>query len=336
MKKAILWQKKGEFIQCQLCRHNCIIAEGKRGICGVRLNKKGVLYSTVWGKTTGIGIDPIEKKPLFHFYPASSVLSFGTIGCNFRCMFCQNYISSQAPKGGFNVRQEEISPKEIVELAKKYNCKTIAYTYNEPTIFAEYALDTMKLAKKNNIKNIFVSNGYFSKKTFELIRPYLDAVNIDLKSFNKDFYLKIVGAKLEGVLESLKLVAKTNTWLEVTTLLIPSKNDSDEEIKKIADFVKEELGAEVPLHFSAFFPVYKMIDLLPTPQKTLIRAKKIAEETGLKYVYVGNVDLDGGEDTICPNCKKIAIKRNRYLISENNVVDSKCKFCGEKIDGEFE
>ncbi|MCK5177014.1 MAG: AmmeMemoRadiSam system radical SAM enzyme, partial [Candidatus Aenigmarchaeota archaeon] len=266
----------------------------------------------------------------------SSVLSFGTIGCNFRCMFCQNYTSSQASKENFNVEQEEISPQEIVELAKKYNCKTIAYTYNEPTIFAEYALDTMKLAKKNNIKNIFVSNGYFSKKTFELIQPYLDAINIDLKSFSNDFYLTIVGAKLDGVLESLKLVAKTNTWLEVTTLLIPEKNDSDEEIKKIADFVKEELGAEVPLHFSAFFPVYKMTDILPTPQKTLLRAKKIAEETGLKYVYIGNVELDGGEDTICPKCKKTVIKRRRYLISQNDVVDSKCKFCGEKIDGKFD
>ncbi|MCK5040538.1 MAG: AmmeMemoRadiSam system radical SAM enzyme [Candidatus Aenigmarchaeota archaeon] len=335
MKKAILWEKKNSFIQCHLCRHNCMIPEGKTGICGVRLNKKGVLYSTVWGKTTGIGIDPIEKKPLFHFYPGTPVLSFGTIGCNFRCLFCQNYTSSQAPKEGFNVPQEDITPEEIIELAKKHDCQSIAYTYNEPTIFAEYALDCMKLAKKNNIKNIFVSNGYFSSETLELIKPYLDAINIDLKSFNKEFYSKIVGAKLDGVLDSLKLVAKTNIWLEVTTLIIPTKNDSPEEMKNIATFIRQELGAEVPFHISAFFPCYKMADIPPTNPETLIKAKQTALDTGLKYVYIGNTDTKDGENTICPNCKKTIIKRSRYLIEENNIVNSKCKFCGHVIDGRF-
>jgi len=313
-----------------------MIPEGKTGICGVRINKEGALYSKVWGKTTGIGIDPIEKKPLFHFYPGSSVLSFGTVGCNFRCMFCQNYTTSQAPREGRYIEQEDITPEEIIELAKKHDCQSIAYTYNEPTIFLEYALDCMKLAKKNNIKNIFVSNGYFSKQTLGLIEPYLDAVNIDLKSFNPEFYSKIVGAKLEGVLDSLKLVAKTKIWLEVTTLVIPGKNDSPEEMKSIASFVKEELGEDVPFHISAFFPCYKMADVPSTSAETLVKAKKIAIDEGLKYVYVGNIDIERAEDTICPRCKKTVIKRSRYLIEENNVIGSKCRFCGEKINGVFE
>ena len=335
MKKAILWEKKDKYIQCMLCRHNCFICEENTGICGVRINKKGILYSSVYGKTTGIGIDPVEKKPLFHFYPGTSVLSFGTIGCNFKCMFCQNYIYSQAPREGRYIKEENIMPEEIIDMAKRYDCKLIAYTYNEPTIFLEYALDCMKIAKKNNIKNIFISNGYFSKQTIKLIEPYLDAVNIDLKSFNPEFYSKIVGANIEGVLDSLQIIAKTKIWLEVTTLIIPGKNDSEKEMKDIAKFIKDKLGAEVPFHISAFFPCYKMTDIPPTTAKALIKAKKIAINEGLKYVYIGNIDVKGGEDTICPECKKTIIKRDRYLIEENNIVESKCKFCNKKINGVF-
>jgi len=333
MKKAILWEKKDNYIQCHLCRHNCIIADGKVGICGVRINKKGILYSKIWGKTTGIGIDKIEKKPLFHFLPGASALSFGTIGCNFHCNFCQNYTSSQSLKEDFDIAQQNITPSEIIKSAKKNNCKIIAYTYNEPTIFLEFALECMKKARTNNIKNVFVSNGYFSKNAFDLFAPHLDAINIDLKSFNEEFYKKIIGAKLQGVLESLKLIAKSKIWLEVTTLVIPAKNDSNEELKQIASFIYNELGCSVPFHISRFFPAYKMYDIVPTTAETLLNAKKIAEACGLKYVYIGNIDLKNTEDTICPNCKKILVKRQIYEILKNNIIDSKCVFCGEKISG---
>lgn len=292
MKKALFFEQLDRNrVKCQLCNHFCIINNGNTGICGVRKNIDGILYSLNYGKIIAENIDPIEKKPLYHFLPKTKTYSIAAIGCNFKCKNCQNADISQASnlKNDDTVPGIETSPQDIIKRALDNNCQSIAYTYTEPTIFYEFALETMKLAKKANLKNIWVSNGYFSQEVIQQASKYLDAINIDLKFFKEKSYQEICGAKLEPVLENLKIIKKLNIWLEVTTLIIPTINDSDKELKQIAEFIKKELREDVPWHVSAFYHTYKMLDILPTPKETILRAVDIGKKVGLKNVYPGNI-----------------------------------------------
>jgi pyruvate formate lyase activating enzyme len=332
LKEAMFYEKlEGNAVHCYLCSHHCRISEGKRGICSVRENINGTLYTLVYGKLIASAVDPIEKKPLFHFLPGSRAYSVATVGCNFRCLNCQNYDISQMPKPQRQVPGEHVTPEEVVEAAKLYKCESIAYTYNEPTIFFEYAYDIAKLAKKEGIKNVFVSNGYTTQEALRVIAPYLDANNIDLKSFSDDFYRKVCGARLEPVLDCIRLHKKLGIWIEITTLVIPSLNDSEENFRKIAEFIRD-LDPGIPWHVSRFHPDYKLLDLPPTPVETLDRARKIGLEAGLKYVYQGNVPGEG-ENTNCPSCGRLLIERRGYEVTRYSVKDGKCPHCGANIDG---
>lgn len=293
MKEALLYEKlKDDKVKCKLCNHQCLINNKKRGICGVRENKDGKLYSLVYGKAIAENIDPIEKKPFYHFLPGTQSLSIATVGCNFRCLHCQNADISQISKAkpeDVEILGKDLSPDEVVKYALDNNCPSISYTYTEPTIFLEYALDCMKLAHKKGLKNTWVSNGYMTKKALDLIVPYLDAINIDLKAFTEDFYQEVCGAELEPVLDNLINIKKNKIHLEVTTLIIPKRNDSEKELKQIAEFIKKELGNDVPWHVSRFFPYYRMKDVLPTPIEKVEQAVEIGKKAGLKHVYAGNV-----------------------------------------------
>jgi pyruvate formate lyase activating enzyme len=334
LKEAMFYEKlEDELVNCDLCSHRCRkIADSKRGICGVRENRDGKLYSLVYGKAVARSIDPIEKKPLFNFLPGSRSYSIATVGCNFRCDNCQNYDISQMPKERGIIVGHDVSPEEIVSAAKVNNCESIAYTYTEPTIFFEYAYDTAKLAKREGIKNVFVTNGYITSEALKKISPYLDAANIDLKSFKDNFYRKRCGARLKPVLDSIRLYKSLGIWIEITTLIIPTLNDSEEELRKIAEFISE-VGEDTPWHISQFYPTYKLITLPRTPVATLRKSRKIGLEAGLKYVYEGNVPGENGENTYCPNCEKLLIHRFGYQIRENKIKNSTCTYCGAKIDG---
>jgi pyruvate formate lyase activating enzyme len=335
MKEAMFYEKlEDKMVKCNLCSHRCSrIADSKRGICGVRENRDGKLYSLVYGRVAARSVDPIEKKPLFHFLPGSRSYSIATVGCNFRCRNCQNYDISQLPKERKIIVGQEVSPEEIVSAAKRNNCESIAYTYSEPTIFFEYAYDTAKLAHKEGIKNVFVTNGYITPEALKEISPYLDAANIDLKSFSDDFYRKNCGARLNPVLDSIRLYKSLGIWTEITTLIIPSLNDTEEELRKIAEFIKKEVGEETPWHITQFHPTYKLIDLPRTPVTILRKAREIGLEAGLRYVYEGNVPGENGENTYCHNCGKMLIRRFGYSIIENKIKNSACAYCGAEIDG---
>lgn len=329
-KEAVLYNKESSLqTDCYLCNHFCKIKDGKFGVCGVRQNIKGVLYAHSYGKIIAMHIDPIEKKPMFHLFPGSKSFSIACAGCNFRCGFCQNWSISQI-KGISN--EQDVSPEYIVEQAKKYNCKSISYTYTEPTIFFEYAYDIANLAKNNGLLNVFVTNGYMSKEAIEMISPYLDAANVDLKFFNDEKYRKVCGGKLEPVLETIQLMRKLNIWVEVTTLIVPGQNDSNDELKKIAEFLAG-IGKEIPWHISRFHPDYKMTEIPLTPVEKLKEAYDIGKEAGLRYVYIGNVMEE--ERTYCYNCEKDLITRFGFKIRENNLKNSKCPKCGVQIDGIF-
>lgn len=293
MREALLYEKPDkEKVRCGLCNHRCIIDDGKRGICGVRENREGELYTLVYGKVIAENIDPIEKKPLYHFLPGTFSLSIATVGCNFRCFHCQNadisQISKQRPED-VEIIGKNLPPEQVVKHALDNNCPSISYTYTEPTIFLEYALDCMKLAKGKELKNVWVSNGYMTKEALNLIAPYLNAINVDLKAFTEKFYQEVCGARLRPVLDNLIDIKKRGIHLEIATLIIPGKNDSEKELKQIADFIKEELGDDTPWHVSRFFPHYKMMDVPPTPIEKVYEAVEIGKRTGLKYVYAGNV-----------------------------------------------
>jgi pyruvate formate lyase activating enzyme len=293
MKEAVLYEKLGDKkVECGLCNHRCIINDGKRGICGVRENRGGKLYSLIYGKIIAEHIDPIEKKPLYHFMPGSFSLSIATIGCNFKCLHCQNSDISQINKQGtMGNRQwgKEKSSKEIVQDAMESNCPSISYTYTEPTIFLEFALDCMKLAKKKGLKNVWVSNGYMTKEVLDLIAPYLDAANVDLKAFTEDFYRGVCGARLQPVLDNLIGIKKRGIHLEITTLIIPDKNDSEKELKAIAEFIVKKLGKDTPWHVSRFFPHHEFMNILPTSVEKVLQAVEIGKKAGLKNVYAGNI-----------------------------------------------
>jgi pyruvate formate lyase activating enzyme len=299
MREALLYKKldpsKGEAsnkVQCNVCNHRCIISENKRGICGVRENQNGKLYSLVYGKIIAEHIDPIEKKPLYNFLPGTFSLSIATAGCNFKCLHCQNaeisQISKERPED-VEISGENKTPEQIIKDTLDNKCPSISYTYTEPTIFVEFALDCMKLAKERGLKNVWVSNGYMSKETLDLVGPYLDAINVDLKAFTEEFYQEVCGAKLQPVLDNLIDIKRRGIHLEITTLIIPGKNDSEKELKGIAEFIKKELGNDVPWHVSRFFPYYKMMDILPTPVEKILQAVEIGKKAGLRYVYAGNI-----------------------------------------------
>jgi pyruvate formate lyase activating enzyme len=334
IKESYLYKKlKNKMTQCRTCAHYCVIGDGKRGICGVRENRGGKLYSLVYGKAAACNIDPIEKKPLFHFLPGTKTLSIATVGCNFSCQNCQNWSISQEPKILKYIRGEDLAPKEIVELAKKNRTPSISYTYTEPTVFLEYSMDTMKLAKKENIKNVWVTNGFLSKETFDLIKPYLDAANVDLKGFSDDFYQTRCGGKLQPVLDSLKRMKKAGVWVEITTLAIPGLSDSGKMFEGIAKFIKKELGSETPWHISRFSGMvsWKLQDLPDTPIETLKKAYEIGKKAGLKYVYIENVSGLDGQNTYCPKCGEKMIARVGYVV-ECYYKKGKCAECGEKLN----
>jgi len=334
LKEAMFYEKlDGNVVKCNLCSHRCgRITNSKRGICGVRENRDGTLYSLVYGRVVARAVDPIEKKPLFHFLPGSRAYSIATVGCNFRCRNCQNFEISQMPRERNVIIGEDVAPEEVVAAAKRYKCESIAYTYTEPTIFFEYAYDIAKLASKEGIKNVFVTNGYITEEALVEIKPYLDAANIDLKSFSDEFYRKNCGARLGPVLDSIRLHKSLGIWIEITTLIIPTLNDSEENLRKIAEFIKD-VGEEIPWHISRFHPMYQLLDLPRTPIASLHKAREIGLEVGLRYVYEGNVPGEVGENTYCYECGKPLIRRHGYTILENKIKNSECSYCGAKIDG---
>ena len=335
MKEAMFYQQlEDDKVVCELCPHFCKLKDTQIGICGVRKNISGRLHSLVYGHAIAVHVDPIEKKPLFHVAPGSSSFSIATVGCNFHCKFCQNHDISQVNKtGDLKYYGQQINPEDIITMTRRNSCRSISYTYTEPTIFFEYAYNTAILAHEQGLLNIFVTNGYINPEPLQVIHEYLDAANVDLKSFNDNFYKKMTGARLTPVLDTLKLMKKLSIWVEVTTLIIPGENDSAEELKQIANFIKNELGAETPWHISRFYPQYQATDHPPTPVTTLEKAREIGLEQGLRYVYMGNVPGNQAENTYCYNCGKLLIERYGYQIMENNIVSGNCKFCNAQIDG---
>lgn len=331
-KEAMLYiAKEDNKVLCHLCNHRCLISESKFGICGVRENKGGRLYTHAYGEVIAANIDPIEKKPIFHLLPGSRSFSIATIGCNFHCGFCQNWqISQKKEADRLGSRVEEMSPARIVEAAKQYQCESISYTYTEPTIFFEYAYQTAKLAKEAGLFNVFVTNGYMTQECLDTIDGFLDAANVDLKSFSDDYYKKVCGGRLEPVLESIKYMRNLNIWVEVTTLVVPSLNDSGRELNEIASFIAS-VGKEIPWHISRFHPDYKFMDNIPTPITTLKKAYKLGKDAGLRYVYLGNVPEE--ENTYCYNCGKLLISRIGFDVIEYRLKDSKCPECGTLLDG---
>ena len=327
-----LFRKKSEgsdAIICQLCQHYCTLKPGKTGICGVNTNEAGKLKNLVYGHPSALHVDPIEKKPLYHVLPASKSLSIGTVGCNFRCSFCQNWQISQSHDIDTST---VVTPEDMVELAQRYGCATIAYTYNEPTIFWPYARDIAVAAKKAGIRSVFVSNGLESKEVVDDMKGLIIAANIDLKSFDADYYKKELKGDLEGVLETMKRMKANGIWVEVTTLVIEGLNDSDEELGKMARFIATELGTETPWHLSAFHPDYKMLDTHATSIETLQRAKAIGQAAGLHFIYVGNVPVE--HSTYCPACKQRLIERFGFGSGHIRIgSDGKCGYCGEPIPG---
>jgi pyruvate formate lyase activating enzyme len=335
MKEALFYEKRdNKKVKCSLCAQYCVISEGERGICGVRENNGGVLYSLVYGKVISMNIDPIEKKPLFHFLPSSTSFSIATVGCNFKCKHCQNFEIAQYPKEHVNIPGDEVTPETVVESAYKAGCKSISYTYTEPTIFFEFAYDCARLAHERGIKNVFVSNGYTGPEATRTIAPYLDGNNIDLKG-DDEFYKKISGARLRPVLNTIRLMKELGVWVEVTTLVIPTYNDSEKTLKEIAEFIKS-VDPAIPWHVTQFYPTHELTGQPRTPMKILRRAREIGLEAGLKYVYEGNVPGEGRESTYCPNCGELVIERVGFLIKQNKLVDSCCFQCKSEIDGVFE
>jgi pyruvate formate lyase activating enzyme len=333
MKEAYLYDKQsGAKVRCFLCSHRCLIADGKKGVCCVRENKEGILYSLVYERLISANVDPIEKKPFFHFLPGSKAFSVAAPGCNFRCLHCQNHEISQLPRDKEIIMGEKVSAEEIVSLALKHNCASISYTYTEPTIFFEYAYDTATIARKKGLKNNFVTNGYMTGEALDMIAPYLDGANVDLKSFSEGFYKKVCGAKLKPVLESIAKMHALGIWVEITTLIIPTLNDAEGELRKVARFLLS-VSPAIPWHVSAFYPTYRMMDKPRTSPEIIRRAREIGLEEGLRYVYTGNIPGAEGENTSCYHCQKVLIRRHGYQIAENSITEGKCPHCGTPIEG---
>ncbi len=333
---AILWERLGPDdlrVRCNLCSHRCVIPPGKLGVCCVRQNVEGELVTLVYGRAISQNVDPIEKKPLFHFQPGSKSYSIATVGCNFQCTFCQNWEISQMPREEGAIMGRFAAPAEIARAARQTGCASVAYTYTEPTIYAEYALDCAREARKLGLRNVFVSNGYMTPELLDLMAGLIDGINVDLKAGRGEFYRKISGAGLKAVLENLVRIHKLGIWLEVTTLVIPGLNDSDDELRWAARYLYDNLGPDVPWHISRFYPHYKMSDVPPTPAKTLERAWQIGRDVGLHYVYVGNLPGHHAESTFCPGCGGLVIERSGYWIGRRNLRNGKCAACGTVIAG---
>jgi pyruvate formate lyase activating enzyme len=333
MKEAMLYEKLPDGrMRCTLCAHRCLIAEGGKGICQVREQRGGALYTLVYGRTIAWHVDPVEKKPLFHFYPGSTAFSIATAGCNFHCRWCQNWEISQMPRQRHLILGDEASPEQIVAAAQRAGSRSIAYTYTEPTVFFEYAYDTARLAHGAGLANIYITNGYMTAEMLETFHPHLDAANVDLKAFRDKTYRRYVGARLQPVLDSLKLMKRLGIWLEVTTLVIPGVNDDPAELRDAADFVANELGPDTPWHVSRFLPGYKMADVPATPVETLRRARRIGLEEGLRHVYLGNEP--GEENTCCHGCGRLLIRRSGFWVRENRIPpDGRCPACGAPVAG---
>jgi len=333
MKVAQLYvQLEGQKVVCQLCAHGCKIQDGKFGFCAVRQNIKGVLYTHNYGKLVAVKIDPVEKKPLYHFFPGTSAFSIACAGCNFRCGFCQNWEISQVHFINQNPG-EDSSADKLVKLAKQNDCKSIAYTYTEPTIYFEFALETMKLAKDAGLRNIFVTNGYMTKEAIFLLKPYLDAANIDLKFFKESSYRRICSARLKPVIDSIRLLHDAGVWIEITTLVIPGENDTAQELSGIAKFIAG-VNKDIPWHVSCFHADYKFTSYPSTPEHTLKLAYDLGKAQGLHYIYAGNVE-GWGQDTFCSQCKKVLIKREGFDIIESCLSGNKCQFCQATLPGVY-
>ena len=331
-KEAMFYEQLNESkVHCFLCAHECHVPIGEFGLCGVRQNIDGTLYTLVYGEVIASHVDPIEKKPLYHFFPGTISYSIATLGCNFKCGFCQNWQISQNTKKGAPVLEgRKISPETIVQDALNQGCKSISFTYTEPTIFFEYAYDTARLARDAGLYNIFVTNGYMTHQSLEVIRPFLDAVNVDLKSFQDDFYRKNCRARLEPVLETIREIKKSGIWMEITTLLIPNQNDSEEELTQISEFICS-IDPGIPWHISRFHPDYQFSNYTPTSIDALRLAYNIGKQCGLKHVYLGNVSEK--HNTYCYNCQRLLIERAYMGIYKKNLTHDECKFCGAKIEG---
>ena len=333
MKEASFYTKAaGDIVHCGLCAQHCRIKPGDVGTCGVRRNDGGTLVTLVYGLTVAENVDPIEKKPLVHFLPGSSSFSIATAGCNFRCRHCQNADISQMPRDAGRIAGRPLQPADAVRRALAAGCASISYTYTEPTVFFEYAFDTAVLAKREGLRNVFVTNGYTAAEPLRSIAPYLDAANVDLKSFSDDFYKRICGARLQPVLDALKLYRELGIWIEVTTLVIPGENDSDEDLGGCARFIAEELGRDVPWHVSAFHPTYLLTERPRTPPETLRRARRIGLEAGLHFVYEGNIAGEG-EDTACPACGRTLVPRFGYTVRANRLSGGRCPDCNAPVAG---
>ena len=317
-------------VQCELCPNGCVLELGQRSKCRARMNKDGTLYSLVYGKPCAVHVDPIEKKPFFHFLPGTTAFSIATAGCVLSCKFCQNWQISQAKPEDTDTY--DLPPEKVVSNAVAYKCRSITYTYTEPTVFYEYMYDTAVIAKKQGIKNTMHSCGYINEKPLRTLSKYMDAADIDLKGFTEDFYSRICNGSLRPVLNSLVILKEEGVWLEITNLVIPTLNDDLKIIREMSRWIVRNLGVDVPIHFSRFFPHYKLTNLPPTPIETLEGARKTAMDAGLKFVYIGNI-LHEGENTFCPKCKKVLIERMGYFVKQNHVSNGKCKFCSTSIPG---
>jgi len=330
--EAKYYQKlDNNMVQCLLCPNKCLLSEGQRGICRVRQNIDGQLYTLVYGQAASVHLDPIEKKPFFHVLPGSKAFSMATAGCNLQCIFCQNWQISQVfPE---DIQTQNLSPAEVVDQALASGAQSIAYTYSEPTVFFEYMLDIAKIAQEKGLKNVVVTSGYINPEPLRELCQYVDAIKIDLKAFTQSFYDKMTGGRqLEYVLRNLKIIKEEGVWLEIVNLVIPGENDSPEEIQQMAEWIKENLGEEVPLHFTRFYPMYKLQNLSPTPEETLKKSRQIALDVGLKYVYTGNIGNIITESTYCPTSGELAIQRHGHFVLQNNLQDGLCPD-GEKIPG---
>ncbi len=335
MKEAMLYEREDESkVHCFLCNHHCRIKDGKYGFCGVRQNLEGTLFTHSYGQLVTANADPIEKKPLYHFYPGTKAFSIATMGCNFHCDFCQNWqISQTSHRDGTAGGRQEASPGDIVRAALDQGCRSVAYTYTEPTIFFEYAYDTARLAREQGLANVFVTNGYMTAEALKTARPYLDACNVDLKSFREDFYKERCRSKLQPVLDSIRTMRELGMWVEVTTLVIPGQNDGEDELADIAGFIART-DPDIPWHISRFHPDYQLDDAYPTPVATLERARSLGFEAGLRYLYVGNVP-DASADTLCPACGEAVVKRRAFSVSGSTLRDGRCPQCGAVVAGVF-
>jgi pyruvate formate lyase activating enzyme len=334
-KEASFYEKlKNSLAQCRLCPRECVIQPGKRGYCRVRENRQGTLYSLSYGQPVAIHIDPIEKKPLFHYLPGSKALSLATVGCNMNCGFCQNWEIAQArPEDAVS---EYLSPNDLVNYVAQTGSPVIAYTYTEPTVFFEYMLETAKFARARGIKNVIHSNGYINEAPLRELIPYLDAANIDLKGFSEDYYKRVCEGGLEPVLRSLKLLKSGGVHVEITNLVISGYNDDPKNVREMCRWIVANLGADTPVHFSRFFPMYKFLSLIPTPPKVLDNIRSIAMDEGLLYVYIGNLVGHESENTFCPKCRKAVVERSGYVVNKVAIEHGVCAFCGEKISGVWE